>query len=136
MIHVVAGLIVDKAGRILIAKRPNHKHYPGYWEFPGGKLEANETPYQTLCRELKEELGIEVLQAKDWLKFEHNYPTQVILLDIWLVSQFAGEAVGCEGQQVEWASREQFKNFDFLPANQTIISHLMQKNQLHLINEQ
>lgn len=123
-------------GLVLIAQRPAHKPYPGYWEFPGGKLEKGETPYQALCRELKEELNIEVIQAENWLKFEHAYPSQVVLLDIWFVRQFSGEAVGQEGQAIQWVSQEQFEQFDFLPANQAIISQLIQENQLHLIDEQ
>ena len=61
MIHVVAGALFDNQGRVLIAQRPPGKHMAGGWEFPGGKLEPEEQPFEGLKRELREELGIEVL---------------------------------------------------------------------------
>lgn len=73
VIHVVAGALLDRQGQVLIAQRPTGKHMAGGWEFPGGKLLANELPLDGLKRELFEELGVEVMQAEWLANCEHDY---------------------------------------------------------------
>ncbi|QLQ32144.1 MAG: Nudix family hydrolase [Candidatus Thiothrix singaporensis] len=121
-LHVVAAVIRDEVGNILLAQRPANKHQGGKWEFPGGKLEAGETPAQALNRELEEELGVTVLQAKPLIKVRHVYPERAVLLDVWEVTAFSGEPHGREGQPVAWFEPEQLPALEFPPANYPIIT--------------
>ena len=73
-IKVVAAVLADDAGRVLLDQRPAGKPHAGWWEFPGGKFEPGETPRAALVRELAEELGIEVLAAAPFLRLTHRYP--------------------------------------------------------------
>ena len=102
MIEVVAAVIRDPQGRILITRRPLHVHQGGLWEFPGGKREPSETAWQTLSRELKEEVDIDVLDASPLIKIDHDYGDKHVVLDVWNVSAFQGEAWGREGQECRW----------------------------------
>ena len=98
MIQVVAAVIRDAEDNILITRRAQHVHQGGLWEFPGGKREAGETAPQALARELNEELGIQVLEAVPLIKVNHDYGDKQVQLDVWTVTDFAGEAWGREGQ--------------------------------------
>ena len=121
-IHVMAAVIRDPAGRILIAKRPDHAHQGGLWEFPGGKLEPGEERVVALMRELREELGITVTQARPLIDIHHDYPDKSIRLDVWRVDAFEGEAHGAEGQPIRWVSPEQLGEYRFPQANAPIVS--------------
>lgn len=121
-IHVVAAAIFDTHGQVLVARRPLHVHQGGLWEFPGGKLEAGETPSHALRRELLEELGIEVVRARPLIQIRHDYPDKSVLLDVWRVDEFSGHPHGREGQPVEWVAPDQLLLRDFPAANQAIIS--------------
>src|SRR5690554_8155475 len=90
-IHVIAAVIRDDQNRILIAKRPDHVHQGGLWEFPGGKLEDSEQRFDGLVRELREELGIAVTHARPLLDIRHDYPDKSVRLDVWLVTGFDGQ---------------------------------------------
>jgi 8-oxo-dGTP diphosphatase len=98
----------------------------GFWEFPGGKRRADESRLEALCRELDEELGIEVLSATPWLTLVHDYPDKRVLLDVWRVEDFRGEVVAREGQQCRWISAEALEDLDLLPADRPIIDALLQ----------
>lgn len=125
-LHVVAGVIFSPArDRVLIARRPEASHQGGLWEFPGGKLAANELPFTALCRELREELSIAVTQARPLLEIHHNYPDQAIFLDIWQVDAFTGTARGNEGQPIAWVGLEELEHHQFPAANQAIIDRLL-----------
>ena len=101
-IHVVAAVIYGTPDQILIARRPDHLHQGGLWEFPGGKIEAAESAYQGLVRELQEELDITVTAAAPFMQVSHDYSDKHVLLDIWQVTAFDGEARGVEGQECRW----------------------------------
>ncbi len=103
MIHAVVG-ILKREGKVLVGERPLGKPYSGYWEFPGGKVEVNETGKDALERELQEELGIHVITAKPWFQHTHSYPDKTVLLDMWIVSEFTGEPHGKENQQLRWVT--------------------------------
>lgn len=99
------GVVFDQdSGNILISFRPPGKVMAGYWEFPGGKLEAGENCFQALARELHEELGIIVDEREMELigKVEHLYPHGLAQLDLIIIKRYNGEARGLEGQQVCW----------------------------------
>lgn len=120
-IHVAAAAILDGQGRVLISQRPAHVHQGGLWEFPGGKLEFGETAEYALFRELHEELGISVEAARPLIRIAHDYPDKAVLLDVWRVDAFAGTAVGCEGQAIEWVAIENLGDYRFPAANNPII---------------
>ncbi len=124
ILHVAAGAIFNEQGEILLAKRPSHVYQGDLWEFPGGKLEPGESAYQALARELQEELGIEVLQARPLLQVRHDYPEQPILLYIWRVERFSGTARGREGQPVVWVRPENLNAYSLPAASQPIVTAL------------
>lgn len=123
--YVVVGIIQNQEGKLCIAQRPAHVHLAGLWEFPGGKLEANEDPFDGLKRELFEELGITVLNAKPYMAFDYDYPEKKVFLDFWLVDHFEGEAHGKEGQPVRWIQRHELKNYETPIACASVIDTLM-----------
>ena len=122
MIHVAAAVIANTRGEVLISRRPEQVHQGGLWEFPGGKLEPGETVYQGLQRELHEELGLEVQAARPLIRVPHQYPDKAVLLDVWQVTKFSGEAHGREGQPVRWVPVEQLVTFEVPAANRPIVS--------------
>lgn len=120
-IHVVAAVIEDKNHQVLIAKRPKHAHQGGLWEFPGGKVETNESPEQALKRELFEELGIRVQAYEPLIQISHDYPDKSIFLDVWRVTDFTGQAYGKENQQTCWINKNELTQYQFPAANKAIL---------------
>ncbi len=120
-VHVAVGVILNDARQILISKRAVDSHQGGLWEFPGGKVEPGEALQQGLFRELKEELGIKVLKTSPLLQVHHDYGDKCVLLDVYVVWAFTGEARGLEGQALEWVVVEDLVNFQFPAANEPII---------------
>lgn len=108
VIHVACGVLVNAAGEVLLAQRPEGKIAAGYWEFPGGKIEADESPLQALSRELHEELGVQLREATPLIRFRHDYSNRRIVLDTWRVTGFDGTAQSCEGQALRWLAVERF----------------------------
>ncbi|MCX2800635.1 8-oxo-dGTP diphosphatase MutT [Microbulbifer thermotolerans] len=121
VVHVAVGVVRRKDGKILIARRPEHLHMGGRWEFPGGKVEAGETVQQALTRELREEVAIEVTGLRPLTKIRHTYAEKTVLLDTWWVTEFRGEAKGLEGQQTTWVEVVDLNSYQFPDANQGII---------------
>jgi 8-oxo-dGTP diphosphatase len=122
LIHVAAAVILDRDRRILLARRPDDKHQGGLWEFPGGKVEAGEAVRDALDRELHEELGIHVRSARPLIQIPHHYADKSVLLDVFVVDQFDGEAHGREGQPVRWVSPDELPGYRFPAANQPILA--------------
>ncbi|SDO98880.1 Nudix family hydrolase [Pseudomonas jinjuensis] len=120
-VHVAAAVIRGADGRVLIARRADDKHQGGLWEFPGGKVEEGEAVPLALARELQEELGIVVEQARPLIQVHHDYPDKHVLLDVWEVSAFSGEPHGAEGQPLAWVSARELPNYDFPAANAPIV---------------
>ena len=123
-LHVAVGVVRNSQGEVLIAKRPDNVHLGGLWEFPGGKLESNENTRQALVRELSEELDIQVIEAQPLIKIQQDYSDRQVLLDVWEVLNFHGEAIGKEGQQVAWVAPERLNDYSFPDANRVIINAL------------
>lgn len=124
-VHVAVGVVMNAANQVLLAKRPNHLHQGGKWEFPGGKVENNETTSQALIRELQEEVNITVSDTTPLMTIAHDYPDKQVLLDIHIVKTFSGEPSGLEGQKVEWADLHKLQHYDFPAANAPIIDKLL-----------
>lgn len=122
-IHVVAALIWhrDDRRRFLIAQRQKGKHLEDYWEFPGGKLEAGETPWQGLQRELDEEINIRPISATQYIQVYYRYPDRNILLDTWLVESYRGEIEAREQQLLKWIDVAQADDYRFPPADIPIL---------------
>ena len=123
-IHVVAGVLFDASGRVLVAQRPEGTHLAGRWEFPGGKLGPGESREAGLARELAEELGIRVLAACPLILVEHRYPDRDVVLDVWSVGSYSGEPHGREGQPVEWRDVRSLDAADFPPADAPVLTAL------------
>ncbi len=123
-IAVVAAVLQQLDGRFLLAQRPQGKAYAGYWEFPGGKVEADETPLQALKRELHEELGIEITKAHPWLTREYDYEHAAVRLDFFRVRGWRGELQGREQQAFVWQRIEAIDVAPLLPANGPILAAL------------
>ena len=128
-VHVAVGVIFNsQRDQILIAERPQQLHQGGLWEFPGGKVSSSETIQQALARELFEELGIYDIQAESLMHILHDYSDKRVYLDIWLISQFSGQAQGKEGQYCQWVNLQDLlhseSEFQFPEANQAILEKL------------
>ena len=124
VVRVAVGVVRDGHGRVLIAKRPSHKHQGGLWEFPGGKIEAGETCEQALSRELAEEVGLRLIKSVPLLKISHSYPDKKVLLEVRDVTAFNGIPVGREGQEVLWMETTRLRSIEFPAANQPILKAL------------
>jgi 8-oxo-dGTP diphosphatase len=123
-IHVIAGALSDTEGRVLIAQRPRGRHMAGRWEFPGGKLDLGEDPYDGLTRELAEELGVVVREARPLIRLRHDYPDRRVLLDVWQVTAYDGEPKSLESQALAWARPDELPSHDLLEADRAIVTAL------------
>lgn len=121
-LHVVVAVIDNGRDEVLLARRHDHLHQGGLWEFPGGKVESDEAVYDALKRELYEELAIELEQAHPLIRIPYEYPDRKVLLDVWLVTGFNGEPSGAEGQPFEWATKARLAAYEFPAANKPIIT--------------
>ena len=124
-IHVAAGVILNDSNEVLLALRPLHKHQGGLWEFPGGKVEPNETVEAALARELFEELSLTIRSPSPLLVTEHDYGDKHVTLDVWVVRQFNGEPHGREGQEQRWVPLQELPSYQFPKANQVIVEILL-----------
>ena len=123
-LHVAAAVLRDSAGRVLLARRHDHLHQGGLWEFPGGKLEADETVAEGLARELREELGIEVVRCRPFLCIDHAYPELTVRLDVHEVLEWRGEPRPLEGQALRWADPRSLDPGDFPAADIPMLTAL------------
>lgn len=123
-LHVLAGVLCDRQGRVLLAERPAGKHLAGLWEFPGGKREPGETPLAALARELKEELGITLVEAAPLIRVPWRYRERGLLLDAWCVTQWRGEPRSLEGQGLQWCLPSQVDPAMLAPADRAILQVL------------
>lgn len=124
---VVAGLLFDRDGRVLIAQRPPGKVLAGRWEFPGGKVAAGEAPYAALVRELREELDLEIGGAERLTCYAAVYPARTIWLDVWTVTAWSGEPRGVDGQAFEWVLPAELPRHDILEADAPIVAALCRR---------
>ncbi len=123
-LRVAVGVVQDPAGRVLITRRHDHLHQGGLWEFPGGKIEPAETTESALARELREEIGIEVLGSEPLISIPWCYPDRRVVLEVRRVTRYRGYATGVEGQPLSWALTAHLRATDFPQANRPIIAAL------------
>lgn len=122
VVHVVVAVIENSEGKFLIAKRPQTAHQGGLWEFPGGKVGSNESPFAALERELFEEVDLQLLSASPLIQVPYDYGDRTVLLDVWKTDDFSGSATGKEGQEICWVDAKDFSAYEFPAANTAIIS--------------
>lgn len=132
IVEVAVGVLVRPDGSVLLGQRPQGKPYEGYWEFPGGKIESGETLFQALRRELVEEIGVEIHDAKEFMTLEHDYPHAYVRLHVCLVKQWDGLPKGLENQSLAWLESVQLSDADsfslqpILPATLPILKKLQE----------
>lgn len=123
-LHVAVGVVFNTNGEVLIAQRPKHAIGAGFWEFPGGKVEAAEQVETALRRELQEELNIQVEFISRLIKFRYEYPDRSVLLDVWEVIKYHGKPLGLEGQVLQWVEPEKLLDYKLLAANRPIVTSI------------
>ena len=123
-ITVAAAVIRNQEGKILLARRPDHKHMGGLWEFPGGKVRTGEDPRSALVRELHEELGVEASVDSPLSFAIHDEPGLRILLLFFAARLTAGRPVGNEGQEVQWVQPSELPNYPTPPADAALVAEL------------
>ncbi|MFI4919537.1 MAG: 8-oxo-dGTP diphosphatase MutT [Legionellales bacterium] len=122
---VAVAVILDDKNRILITQRPLHAPHGGFWEFPGGKLEQNESAEAALVREIREEVGLEIIQYQFLGDIHHQYPNRAVNLFVFLVTEFSGIPCCLEGQlNMQWVKRQNLITADFPEANHRILELL------------
>jgi 8-oxo-dGTP diphosphatase len=126
-IEVAVAVIIDNDRRVLITRRAFEKSHGGFWEYPGGKLEQNEDVTTALVREIREEIGVEIIASQYLGSIDHSYSDKQVRLIVYLVTQFSGVPSCCESQlDLRWVHYEDLCHYNFPEANHPII---------HLISE-
>ncbi len=125
-IEVAAGAILSPdGGKVLLAKRHAKQHQGNLWEFPGGKLEADEPADSALNRELEEELGIHSEKIEKLMVLEHDYGDKAVRLHVFIVPSFSGTPIGREGQPLQWVALADLPQYSFPEANVPIVNALL-----------
>jgi 8-oxo-dGTP diphosphatase len=128
-LRVVAAVLFDADGRVLIAQRPAGKHMAGLWEFPGGKIAPGERPEQALRRELDEELGVQLDRCRWLLDLSHDYPDRRVELAVWVVEAH-GVPRSLEGQALKWVRPGDLRGERLLPADEPIVDALVKLDKV------
>ncbi len=129
LVLVAAVALIDCYDKILLAQRPPGKNFAGLWEFPGGKLEPDETPEAALVRELHEELGIEVEQEHllPLIFASHTYGDHHLLMPVYSCRRWAGTPRALEGQTLAWVEPAKLNDYPMPPADEPLIAVLRQQ---------
>jgi len=122
-LHVAVG-VLRRGREYLVQRRQTGTPCAGQWEFPGGKVEAGESARDALQRELAEELGVAVRQPRRLMRLPFDYAHARVWLEVFVVDEFDGEAVGLEGQQIQWRALEEIRDMDILAAVPAILQAL------------
>ena len=128
-VHVVAGVITDPRGRILLARRTEGRDLAGLWEFPGGKVDPGESPELALARELHEELGIRVQSSVPLIAVPQAYRNKRIVLDVRRIGAWSGTAVGREHQALAWVPAAKLTSYQMPPADRPVVAALQQPDR-------
>tara|TARA_R110001583_G_scaffold67490_7_gene192903 strand:- start:10327 stop:10707 length:381 start_codon:yes stop_codon:yes gene_type:complete len=123
-INISIAIVKDIDENFLIALRPSESHQGGKWEFPGGKVESNESFEDAMIRELYEEVGLTATQYQLFEKLFFDYGDKKLNLNFYLITEFTGQASSKEGQPVKWVTKAALSDYDFPEANKNVISKL------------
>lgn len=126
-LDVVAGILEDPDGRVLITERVDDGPFHGLWEFPGGKIRRGESPSGALVRELGEEIGVEPLDSTHFLSLRHDYADRSVAIDFFLVARWRNEPQGLEGQALNWVNIAALDAAILLPANKPVVDALQSR---------
>lgn len=129
LVHVVAGVLVDVRGRILLARRTEGRDLAGLWEFPGGKVDPGETPEQALVRELREELGIEAEVGAPVIAVPQRYPAKRLRLDVRRITGWKGAVKGLDGQALAWVPPAKLVSYAMPPADRPVVAALQRPDR-------
>jgi 8-oxo-dGTP diphosphatase len=123
---VAAAALVDTDGRVLIGKRPRGKQLEGLWEFPGGKVDAGETPEECLIRELDEELGIKVSKSclAPFVFTSHGYESFHLLMPLYLCRRWEGFVSAREHEELAWVRPDKLSDYPMPPADEPLVAWL------------
>ncbi|HEX9466304.1 MAG TPA: (deoxy)nucleoside triphosphate pyrophosphohydrolase [Alphaproteobacteria bacterium] len=127
LVLVAAAALLDADERILLARRPPGKPLAGLWEFPGGKVGDGETPEAALCRELAEELGIDVRPTclAPFTFASHRYPDFHLLMPLYLCRRWNGVVTPREGQDLAWVRAARLRDYEMPPADLPLVAMLL-----------
>jgi len=120
-VTTVVAAVIEHGGRILIAQRRNDGPHALKWEFPGGKVEAGETPQEAVTRELEEELEIQARVDREIMRYEYQYPGRPPILLIFYAVEFEGEPRNLNFEQIQWVTSDRLREFDFLEGDAEFI---------------
>jgi 8-oxo-dGTP diphosphatase len=120
---VVTAAVIEREGRFLLTTRPEGTHLSGYWEFPGGKCEGDETPEQCLKRELREELDVQADVAGEMFRTRYRYPGRFLELRFFRC-RLEGDPRPMQGQAMRWVKRDELGALKFPPADEEFIKRL------------
>jgi len=126
LIDVAVLVLLNHQNRVLLTQRRDDVHLPNYWEFPGGKLEAGETPQQALIREIEEELAYRPTQTQTWQIIAYDYPEFSVRLHIFKEQSDNPQVHNNEQQAMQWYAIKELAALQLPPANQGIVDALMQ----------
>ena len=124
VVVVAVGVLIDDEGRVLVSRRAADAHQGGLWEFPGGKVEVDESVSDALSRELREELGIQIGASERLMTIEHDYGDKKVKLDVHRIKSWQGEARGLEGQPLAWQLPVDLSQWSFPAADTPILARL------------
>ena len=151
VVQVAVAILIKPSGEYLLASRPTGKGWAGWWEFPGGKIEAGETPEAALSRELQEELSVKPTDIQPWIKRQYDYPAtddaeaKTVLLHFFFVKAWQAQLRALEGQLLAWQQPHELTVSPILPANAPImhalalpavyaISNLAEMGEVHFMH--
>jgi len=124
-VNVAVAVIVNPQQQILLALRHQHLHQGGKWEFPGGKIETDETVQQAIIREIYEEVSLNIQSTVPMMMLEHDYGDKLVCLHVHWVKEFSGNATGAEGQEIKWVDVSELNGFEFPAANKPILEEVI-----------
>ena len=128
---VVVAAVIEQDGRFLVARRLEGTHVAGFWEFPGGKVQAGETHEEALMREIEEELGVEITGLRRSFFTTHSYPERTVELHFYR-GHLSGPPTAALGQELRWLAREDFDPVEFPPADAELIEGLIDGDEFEL----